>query len=297
MTAADLHDASHPTGSDTEHLRLRPGRPVLRRDAGTLQIGLESVVRVPDVAAAHTLLRDLGAVDEFGLLTGTVAPTTEDPRLRERLIAELARAGHLRSAAPGNGGAPSNRFERVTTAGTVGVICDPTYDPDPITQILATAGLQIDDTQPTAWLIVASGPLQRSQVDDLVRSGAAHLVVARHDDTRRVGPFVLPGVTACLRCVDAHESQDDPRRPLLIEQAARATRHHPAPTEPVQEHLALTWGARDLARFAAGDEPSTWSTTVDLPSLTAPHGVPQVRRWLRHPHCGCAWDRIGLGFW
>ena len=43
---------------------------------------------------------------------------------------------------------------------------------------------------------------------------------------------------------------------------------------------------RDLAGFVDGEEPSTWSTTVDL----GPSGAPVLTRWGRHPWCGCAWD-------
>jgi hypothetical protein len=98
---------------------------------------------------------------------------------------------------------------------------------------------------------------------------------------------VVPGSTACLRCVDAHESQADPRLPLLLEQAADAD-HAPPPLDPLVVTMALTWAVRDLARYAEGDEPSTWSATVDIGAS----GPPTLTRWLRHPDCGCAWDTL-----
>ena len=81
--------------------------------------------------------------------------------------------------------------------------------------------------------------------------------------SRRIGPFVEPGRTACLRCVDAHEAEVDPRLPFLVEQAAMAT-DGGEPVDPVLDRLALAWAVRDLCRYLEGDEPSTWSATVDL---------------------------------
>ncbi len=103
-----------------------------------------------------------------------------------------------------------------------------------------------------------------------------------------MGPFVEPGRTACLRCVDAHEALADERRPLLIAQAATAAIRQPPPRDPVLDALALAWAVRDLCRYVEGDEPSTWSTTCDL----SPAGLPDAVRWGRHPDCGCAWDAV-----
>ncbi len=65
-------------------------------------------------------------------------------------------------------------------------------------------------------------------------------------------PFVQPGVTACLRCLDAHEVALDPRRPLLVEQLARLPA---APIDPAVLALAQTWAARDLATYLGGGRP------------------------------------------
>lgn len=154
-----------------------------------------------------------------------------------------------------------------------------------ISDLLALAGIVVDDTGAAAVLVVASGPLLREGVDPLVRSGIPHLLVSGTGAGRRLGPFVEPGRTACLRCVDAHEAEADPRRPFLLEQAARASDGR-EPADPVLDRMTLAWAVRDLSRYVEGDEPSTWSTTVDI----GPAGPPAVTRWLRHPHCGCAWD-------
>lgn len=268
---------------------LRPGLAVLRRDAETLQVGLHPplVVRLedtPDVRSLLTALRDGTAPGE---LTASAA------RALDTLVATgLAFPGPGDQEAPGieavqaQYGVDGARRLAARAAGRIGLHADP-RSRRLLLGLTAEAGLVVDNAAPSVWLLVGTGALAREVLDPLVRSGAPHLVVAGDAVARRIGPFVEPGQTACLRCVDAHEAESDPRRPFLVEQAARAT-DVTAPVDPVLERLVLAWAVRDLCRYVEGDEPSTWSTTVDL----GPSGVPQVMRWLRHPHCGCAWDLL-----
>lgn len=139
-------------------------------------------------------------------------------------------------------------------------------------------------------LVVTQGPVDRERLDPLIRGSVPHLVLGGAASRRRIGPFVVPGRTACLRCVDAHEALHDTRLPLLTCQAARSATDRPPPTDPLLDQIALAWAVRDLCRYVEGDEPSTWSTTVDL----GPRGLAQQARWGRHPDCGCAWDVIDL---
>jgi len=135
-------------------------------------------------------------------------------------------------------------------------------------------------------IVVAAGEPSRTLVDDHLRAGRPHLVVGAGPRGYRVGPFVVPGSTACLRCVDAHLAVRDPRRGVVVEQLAGRTA---APDDTVLEQLAVTWAVRDALRYLAGERPSTWSATVDLDLELDPHR----HEWSRHPHCGCAWDALG----
>jgi hypothetical protein len=157
-----------------------------------------------------------------------------------------------------------------------------------VRRLLRGAGLGLagPNDLPTAWLVVTPAEPVRAEIDPLVREAAPHLLVVC-GAAARVGPFVVTGQTACLRCVDAHLAEPDPRRPLVVEQAARtAADTDDAPVDPTLEVLALAHAVRDLARYAEGDRPASWSATIDID-----HAAPAVRReWKRHPHCGCAWD-------
>lgn len=140
---------------------------------------------------------------------------------------------------------------------------------------------------PTATLLVTTGEPLRAAVDALARDDLPHLLVALHPDRVRIGPFVVPGRTACLRCLDAHAADRDPHRGAVLMrlEAERAQDALPASYDPALASLALAWAVRDLTRFLDGEKPATWSTTV---VVGVDLGV-EHRRWLRHPGCGCAW--------
>lgn len=270
---------------------LRPGVPVLKRDPETLQVGLAPLAaRFPD----HPAIRDL--LDELrcGRIPGPL-PATAEAALASLRTADLVlevpahdAEGDAVDHGPARAQFGSDAVRRAVqrTAHRVGVRAD-RPSAALATELLAEADLARDDDRATVWLVVAGGEVPRTAVDPLQRAGVPHLLVSGRHGARRVGPLVDPGVTACQRCVDAHEAATDPRLPFLLEQAAGAGAGND-PVDPVLERLALSWAVRDLARYAEGDEPSTWSATVDI----GPTAAPEVTRRLRHPHCGCAWDTL-----
>lgn len=265
---------------------LRPGLPVLKRDEHTLQVGLRPplTIRLPRHPDVDALLR--------ALRHGTSTLPRSAPA--SAALRTLRRAGLL--CEPGSAPGPARaqfgedavRRARVRADHRVGLWADPPAEAL-LSGLLADADLARSDDRPTVRLIVTTGPIPRERVDPLQRSGVPHLLVTASAGGWRLGPFVEPGRGACLRCVDAHEADQDPRLPLLIEQAAR--QECDQPIDPLLERFALSWAVRDLTRWAEGDEPSTWSATVDIGPVAAPEVTPR----LRHPHCGCAWDAmVGL---
>jgi bacteriocin biosynthesis cyclodehydratase domain-containing protein len=140
-------------------------------------------------------------------------------------------------------------------------------------------------------LLVSPGPLPRDVLDPFVRDGRAHVVVAPAGGGLTVGPFVAPGLTACLRCVDAHLAEHDPRRAVVLEQCGRQPPAPVEPRDPTLLALALAWAVRDVIRFVDGVEPATWSATVSIGA----DAMPVRRSWHRHPHCGCSWGDALVG--
>lgn len=143
-------------------------------------------------------------------------------------------------------------------------------------------------------VLLGVGEPDRELVDPWTRGGTPYLPVRLTEGRAVVGPFVLPGTTACLRCVDAHCTDADPVWPLLVQQYASLSARDrsdgaPEPVDPLLAGLALAWAARDVASYVDGDRPSTWSATV---TLHAGLGSLETQEWLRHPACGCSWDPL-----
>lgn len=253
-------------------MRLRPGLHVVRRDDGHVQVGLDPPHRVIARAdPAHlSLLHDL----RHG---GAVVP--EDAG-QERLVRALGEAGLL--LGPPAASTPSD------PRGAVALHDHGLGDGvDRLRELLEGSAVDVTDTGRIDLVVLCSaGPLPRAVVDPWLAEGTPHLVVSGTGvpGSVRVGPLVDPGRTACLRCVDASEAAQDPRRTLVLEQLAlRST----APVDPLTLELALAWAARDVTTFLAGERPPTWSATVDVHA-----SAPAPRAWPRHPDCGCCWDEL-----
>lgn len=247
---------------DNTRYRLRPGYQAVRRDRGLLQVGLDKPYRavLPDTLDVRRLLTDLAA--------GQATMPTSLPARRAMLA--LLDAG---LACPAGHEEPQPR---------VG------FDGPPALVAAAAEMLgPVSPEPPQIVVMLSAGPLARMRVDPLVRTGTPYLVVESTPDEWTVGPLVVPGVTACLRCVDAACAETDPRRAIVLDQLVDA----PVPHDPLLESLAVSWAVRDALAHLAGRRPSTWSA-----SLTLTRDQEPVRRpWLRHPDCGCAWDLIYLG--
>jgi bacteriocin biosynthesis cyclodehydratase domain-containing protein len=165
--------------------------------------------------------------------------------------------------------------------------------------LLTRAGVRVVAAGADADVALGGGPgeLDRDRLDPLVRARTSHLVLRLVDGAALVGPFVVPGVTACLRCIDAHRSIPDPDHVPVTSRYVRATSRPRADgradvADPVLEALAHAWAVRDVVAHLEGRRPATWSRTVHL-------GPDPARRdeqdWSRHPECGCCWSAHSLG--
>jgi hypothetical protein len=269
--------------------RLRPGLVVVRRDDRHLQVGLEPPRRVvlPDLPAVRRLLDDL----REGRAPDVLQPAVADA------LARLERAGLLAPPPPAperTSGRTSAQPSPPTTGPAIGpagpqvALLGPRALIDAAAAQLRAAGIR-PRADAEVRLLLAYGALRRDLADPLVREGVPHLAAVVTPWGWELGPFVVPGETACLRCVDAAYGDSDPRHGVVVDQIARNA--VPVPLGPPSLAIALGWVARDLLAHARGERPTTWSATVRLAHLTEEEAFAQ-RRWLRHPHCGCAWDAL-----
>lgn len=280
---------------------LRPGLRVVRRDHAQLQVGLgPDRVVLPDHPGVRGILRALAA--GHGDLPDTAdAHGVCDVLHRAGLLVDSAalRRSGIDPAATAAAYAhdPLGAEQALARRGQAAVALD-LPDPwrPPVAALVAGSGLGVVDHGAPAGVRLVGRETEpdRTEIDRLVRVGEPHLLLSCVDGLLTLGPFVDPGRTACLRCVDAHLAEADPRRPLVVEQYSRAdtARGLPEPCDPALLALALAWAVRELVSWAEGRWPSLWSTSVLVtPALDLPR-----RRWTRHPHCGCSWgDALAVG--
>ena len=293
---ATSQPATRELGSDPAP-RLLPGLRVLRRSADVLQVGQDperhALVRdTPVVRAALRSLREGARVDH------------DDDQVRTTLV-RLHAAGLLvlsRPDAPTGPAAAACQVQhgdraaarwraRAGTAVAVQVgpgVCESGLGE--LDRLISRSGLGrcAETTHADVVLLLARDQVERGLTDEHLRAGRPVLVLTQGWAGPVLGPFVVPGATACLRCLDAHRTDRDPRWPVVVEQLAEPDASLVAPCDPGTWQLALSSAARELVTYAEGGRPLTWSSTLTWTESP----VPSTQPWSRHPCCGCGWDVV-----
>ena len=268
---------------------LDPVLPVLLRPDGAVQVGWDPRRAV--------LVRPPAGMDTGGLaalLRSMSAPVTRDQLHRlagvsgfDEVLDGLLAAGVVRevtAAAPGRA-----LSIRVHGAGPLS---------DLLADGLRRSGARISRaSHGTAAVAVAGVDLvvladslapDPRLVRDLQASGVPHLPVVMRDGAGMVGPLVIPGVSACLCCVDLHRTDRDRAWPALAAQLRDVVGSGDRATVLATVALALGQLQQIIAavqhRPAPAPAPATLNTTVEVD--IGAHSI-IARRWSRHPLCGC----------
>ena len=122
--------------------------------------------------------------------------------------------------------------------------------------------------------------------DDLVRLDQPHLVLRPAGDLVTVGPLVIPGRTACLRCTDLTRRDADTAWPALLDQLTRLR----LPIPVALGSWAASMAATQALAFLRGRTPEACGSTLELSEHDL---VTRWRTWLAHPGCGCYWFSAG----
>lgn len=255
-------------------LRLAPGLRVVRRGRHHLQVGLYDgrrvvLPRTPVVEGTLAALLDHGP--------------TEPGRASAEVLDDLQRHGCLVSE---DHHARRERRRRSRVA-LLGEVAGPRDLLDAAGVTVVGAGVDAE-----VALVVSHGEVDRTLLDPLIRRGTSHVVVRLVDGAALVGPFVSPGRTACLRCIDAQLSIGDPDHVAVTSRYVRATTHPREDgasddTDPALAVLAVAWAVRDVVAHIDGARPGLWSRTVFLDPDPARE---RTQDWSRHPECGCCWS-------
>lgn len=256
--------------------RLALTRPVcvLQRPDGRLQVGLDTDQAVvlpgapPGAEAAIRALRSPRTPLEVSRLVPLLPRSQLD-----RVLGSLADAGLLAPTA-------SARPEVVTVLGS-GPLADAVAGLLDLEGAAVRTGIRAaNDAGGVVVVAGATAEPDRVLTRDLTAAGLPHLVVRAEPERAVVGPFVVPGRTACVSCGDLVRREIDPDWPHLLAQLCRSE-HIPGPR---QSTWAAATASAQLAARWAGRDPETSGATLEL---EAHAGVLGVRRWPRHPDCGC----------
>jgi hypothetical protein len=118
---------------------------------------------------------------------------------------------------------------------------------------------------------------------ELMSDRTPHLTAAASEAIGVVGPLVLPGYTACLRCLDLARTDRDPAWPLIL---AQIVGRQPVPLAcdaPLAAAVAAQAAFQALAFIDGADVPdAVRNGTVEL---VLPSWQWRRRTWLPHPDC------------
>jgi len=283
---------------------LRPGLQVLRRDMHTLQLGLDwpgvcTLRETPALAAV------LAAVDGFRDCSGVVlaavhagASAADAQAALDVLIdcgalvdqstvwrrddAEGAWAFLWLLAGPQRaaGDVVKARLQRRVAVAGSGAVADA------VRSVLGLAGVTLASPGGADLVVLASDcEPQREMADEMMREGAAQLWVYTREVVGVIGPFVVPGESGCLRCVDLARSDIDPAWPTLRAGAA-AHRPNALACDPLLATLMGAWAAQEVAVWASGLRPQTQDCVIEVPQG---FGAVAAETFGMHPACGCGW--------
>ncbi len=119
----------------------------------------------------------------------------------------------------------------------------------------------------------------------LVRERIPHLAVSAAEAVSVVGPFVSPGRSACLRCLDLSRAERDPAWPLILAQLAGA-RVEPQACDTVLAAATGALAAAQVLLFIDTGRPGSAVTNGTL-ELAVPDWQWRRRTWPPHPRCTC----------
>ncbi len=125
----------------------------------------------------------------------------------------------------------------------------------------------------------------------LLDAGRPHLSIVLGEASVRVGPLVIPGRSACLRCLDLHRTTADPGWPTVAAQLAADRARSTRTEETTLAVLAAACAATQVLAQIDGRPAATHDGAVEV---ALPLGLPVWQHWAPHPDCGCGAQLVGL---
>jgi hypothetical protein len=296
---------------------LKPGLLPVWRDRDTLQIGIDSrravaltgmaglawVVRlldgsrdraqviqaavdhgVPAEAAERVLalLATAGVLDDFP--AGTLRVLSSP--LRARLATELATASLAHRDGDGGARILARRLAariRIHGGGRVGAGLAGLLMTSGIGRVTDADPADADPARPDLAVLIGRHPLELRA--SLMRDQIPHLAASADEAIGVVGPLVLPGRTACLRCLDLTRTDRDPAWPLILAQLA-GRKPDPLACDATLAAAVAAQAATQALDFTDRAAAAGAVTNGTL-ELVLPGWQWRRRTWPRHRDCTC----------
>jgi bacteriocin biosynthesis cyclodehydratase domain-containing protein len=284
---------------------LRPGVRLLRRDRHTWQFGLDwpGASVVGDSEAIRAVLDCLDGFSDRDAVVDAAAARGVDRPACEQALAALMERGLVQDAdvcrppdvseptwaawsllaGAGADAAEIDRSRRSTTAAVQG----DGLVADEIRRQLPRAHVSVCQPGSSADVVVLAADFEpaRADADAALSADQPHLWACVRDSVGLVGPLVIPGATACLRCVDAARADVDPAWPTLLD-AVTSLRPVVAAVDEALAASVAALAVQEVAVYASGRGPQTLNGLIELP-----YGFGPVQRVAvsQHPRCGCGW--------
>lgn len=276
-------------------LRIDPALAIVWRNTHQLQFGapearviLDSpdrvqldLVKLLRRGASRATLETIATAIGGGPADVAAVLTTLEPVLVETGTAPAASGARRPAGAPTGATEPSGPIVvtgRDRTATTIGGLLGVLgYR---VVGVPPEAPLHLDET-PSLVVLIAERVVDPGLHLPLLRRDLPHLPIVYGDGDAVVGPFVVPGASACLRCVDLERHDADEAWPRIAPQLAV---HPAAPRTPRLELLSALTAARAIdARFLGHPTALDDVALVIPPDGSPPRRVPCAP----HPACGC----------
>jgi hypothetical protein len=120
----------------------------------------------------------------------------------------------------------------------------------------------------------------------LVRERVPHLAASAEEAIGIVGPLVVPGQSACLRCLDLARTDRDPAWPLILAQLA-GHEPHPAACDAALATAVAAQAASQALAFIDRATPASAVVNGTL-ELVLPDWQWRRRTWQPHHKCSCS---------
>jgi bacteriocin biosynthesis cyclodehydratase domain-containing protein len=134
-------------------------------------------------------------------------------------------------------------------------------------------------------LAVLTGRASQDLQAWMISEQVAHLAISASEAIGVVGPLVIPGRTACLRCLDLARSDRDPAWPLILAQLSGRRPDSLSCDAPLATAVAAQAAFQALAVIdRAGLADAAANGTLEL---VLPGWQWRRRTWLPHPRCSC----------